>query len=50
MFRFRNMVWTAVLAVTFGAISVGLAIAGCSAEVVGGFGVFGLIFAILTPK
>ncbi len=50
MFRLRNMVWTAVMAVAFGAIAVGLALAGCGTEIVCGFGIFGVIFAILTPK
>jgi hypothetical protein len=50
MFRFRNTVWTAVMAVIFGVTAVSLAFAGCSSEIVYSFGVFGLIFATLTPK
>lgn len=50
LFRLRNLVWSAVLAAVSGLAAVVAAFVGCSLEIVAGLGVFGVIFAILTPK
>jgi hypothetical protein len=50
MNRFKNLVWTAVLAVLCAAVAVVSAVIGASAEIVTGFGLAGAILAILTPR
>ena len=48
--QLRNVVWTALFALIAGCISVIAAISGASLEIVAGFGVYGLIMAILSPR
>lgn len=50
MNRFKNLVWTAVLAVLCAAVAVVSAVIGANAEIVTGFGLAGVILAILTPR
>jgi len=50
MGRFKNLVWTAILAVACAAVAAGSAVLGSSAEVIVGFGLAGAILAILTPR
>lgn len=46
----RNLVWTAVLAVVSGIVALAAAVFGGSIELIAGFGVLGLILAVLAQK
>jgi hypothetical protein len=48
--RVTNLVWTAVVAVVAGTISVAAALYGSDIKIVVGFGAFGLIMATLAPS
>jgi len=48
--QLRNLVWTAVLAVVSGIVALAAAVLGGSIELIAGFGVLGLIFAVLAQK
>lgn len=50
LFRFRNLVWTAVLAAVLGLSAVIAAFFGVSLEIVASLGIFGLILAVLSPR
>ena len=47
--RLKNLVWTAVIAVVAGLISVAAAIGGSDTKISLSFGLFGLILAVLAP-
>jgi hypothetical protein len=48
--QLRNLVWTAVLAVASGIVALVTAVLGDDLELVAGFGVLGLILAVLAQK
>jgi hypothetical protein len=48
--RFRGLVWTSVLAVAYGLVSIVAAFAGASVQIVVALGVFGLILASMAPR
>lgn len=48
--QLRNVVWTALFALVAGWISLVAAVAGASIQIVAGFGFYGLIMAILSPR
>lgn len=48
--RLRDLVWPAIAAVVMGTLSVATAVFGASAQVSLSLGIFGVIFAVLTPR
>lgn len=48
--QLRSLVWTAVLAVVSGIVALATAVLGGSLELIAGFGILGLILAVLAQK